>query len=89
MTLVFGGMVGYAATAGLCGVYEGITSSRGKKPFVHTRCYFLLIGTVMVVHVTFMVFYKKIAAYLERRPAQPLMHRLASITDARRKALVL
>ena len=29
MTLVVGGMVGYAATAGLFGVYEGITAARG------------------------------------------------------------
>ena len=53
------------------------------------RCCFLFIGTVMVVHVTFMAIYKKIAAYLERRPAQPLVHRLVPITDARSKALVL
>jgi hypothetical protein len=87
--LVFGAMMCYAVAAGLFGVYEGITASRGEQPVVDPRYYFLFIGVVMVVYLIFMVFYKKVLAYLERTLAQPLVHRLVSSPDARRKALVL
>ena len=87
--LVFGGMMCYGLAAGLFGIYEGVTASRGEEPLVSTRYYFLFIGIVMVVYFTFMVFYKKVLGFLERRLAQPLVHRLVSSADARRKALVL
>lgn len=87
--LVFGGMMAYALAAGLFGVYEGLTASRGEQPLISPRYYFLFIGVVMVVYLTFMVFYKKILALLEKRLAQPLVHRLVASADARRKALVL
>lgn len=87
--LVFGCMMGYAVAAGLFGVYEGITAARGEEPPVNSRYYFLFVGIVMVVYLTFMVFYKKILAFLERTLAQPLVHRLVASADARRKLLVL
>ena len=87
--IVFGGMMAYALAAGLFGVYEGITAARGEQPLISPRYYFLFIGVAMVVYLTFMVFYKKILAYLERTLARPLVHRLVADGDARRKGLIL
>jgi hypothetical protein len=87
--LVFGSMMVYALAAGLFGLYEGLTASRGGEPLVSMRYYFLLMGLVMVVYLTFMILHKRILSFLERRLAQPLVHRLVADGDARRKALVL
>ncbi|MBL7953246.1 MAG: hypothetical protein JNM62_16180 [Flavobacteriales bacterium] len=87
--IVFGSMMTYALAAGLFGVYEGLSASRGEEPLVSTRYYFLFMGFIMAVYLVFMVFYKRVLAYLEQRLAQPLVHHLVVNADARRNALVL
>ena len=87
--IVFGSMMIYGLAAGLFGVYQGLTASRGGEPVLSMRYYFMVIGLAMVVYFIFLLFYKRILAFLERRLAQPLVHRLVSDRDARRKALVL
>lgn len=87
--IVFGGMMAYALTIGLFGAFEGLSAGRGGEPLVGMWQYFLLLGALMVLYFAFMFFHKRILSLLERRLAQPLVHRLVENPDARRKALML
>jgi hypothetical protein len=71
------------------GIYEGITAGQGEEPVIGLRTYAVLLAIVTGAYFIFLLFHKRILNFLERRLAQPLVHRLVASDDARRKALVL
>jgi hypothetical protein len=87
--MVFGGMLVYAGGMGLFGLVEGLRASRGESLLMDQNTYYLFLGFAMVAYALFMVFHARILGWLERRLAQPLVHKLVASADARRNALVL
>jgi hypothetical protein len=87
--IVFGSMLLYALGMGLFGLVEGLRASRGESVPMDTTTYYLFVGAAMFVYTLFMVFHARILGWLERRLAQPLVHKLVASADARRNALVL
>jgi hypothetical protein len=80
--------VGYGLTFGIAGVMRGLEASEKGITEEEMNRFFIIMGVFTFLYFLFILFYKKIRAWMEVKFAAPLTEALIRNNESRKNALV-